>query len=368
MMIFFKLLFFIYIIMVFLFLIGWFKNNSQIDKSDYKLSVVIAVRNEEKNILRLIKNLKSQDYDNHQYDVIIIDDHSEDNSWKILVEQASLWSNLRVLKQDPQLSGKKMAILKGVKESNSDIILTTDADCSFNKNWLTTMSSYFKNKKINLVSGPVNYINSNSLFKKIQTLEFLSLIGSAAGAIGINKPILCNGANLAYRKKIFLEINNYESDNIVSGDDVFLLHSVKKRFPNSILFAKNQDAVVLTDAVNNISNFFNQRIRWSAKSIYYKDLDSIFVALIVFLTNLSMIILGISSCFKSEIFNRLILLFLVKNFIDFIFLIPVLLFFNRHDLIKWIFPLQFVYPFYITLISIFSNFIHFNWKGRKRNV
>ena len=367
MMIFFNVLFFIYLIMVFLFLIGWFKNNSQIDKSDYKLSVVIAVRNEEKNILRLIKNLKSQDYDNNLYDVIIIDDHSEDNSWKILVDQASLWSNLKVLKQDPKKSGKKMAILKGVKESNSDIILTTDADCSFNKNWLTTMSSYFKNEKINLVSGPVNYINSNSLFKKIQTLEFLSLIGSAAGAIGINKPILCNGANLAYRKKTFLEINNYESDNIVSGDDVFLLHSVKKRFPNSILFAKNQDAVVLTDAVNNISNFFNQRIRWSAKSRHYKDLDSILVALIVFLTNLSMIILGISSCFKSEIFNQLILLFLVKTFIDFVFLVPVLLFFNRQGLIKWIFPLQFVYPFYITLTSIFSNFIHFNWKGRKRN-
>ena len=100
--------------MVFLFLIGWFKNNFEKIKTDYKVSIVIAVRNEEKNILSLIKNLKSQDYDNNLYDVIIIDDHSEDNSWKILVEQASLWSNLIVLKQDHQLSGKKMAIFKGV--------------------------------------------------------------------------------------------------------------------------------------------------------------------------------------------------------------------------------------------------------------
>ena len=149
---------------------------------------------------------------------------------------------------------------------------------------------------------------------------------------------------------------------------MFSYYILSKKISNSILFAKNQDAVVLTDAVNNISDFFNQRIRWSAKSIHYKDVDSILVALIVFLTNLSMIILGISSCFKSEILIQLILLFLVKTFIDFVFLIPVLLFFNRQDLIKWIFPLQFVYPFYITLISIFSNFIHFNWKGRKRNV
>ena len=104
------------------------KLSNEYDQDLPFISVVIAARNEEKNILRLIKNLKSQDYDNNLYDVIIIDDHSEDNSWKILVEQASLWSNLIVLKQDPQLSGKKMAILKGVKESNSDIILTTDAD------------------------------------------------------------------------------------------------------------------------------------------------------------------------------------------------------------------------------------------------
>ena len=66
-----------------------------------------------------------------------------------------------------------MAILKGVKESNSDIILTTDADCSFNKNWLTIMSIYFKNEKINLVSGPVNYKSSNSFYlKKYKHLNF----------------------------------------------------------------------------------------------------------------------------------------------------------------------------------------------------
>ena len=215
--------------MVLNFLIGWLKNSSQNDKSKFRLSVVIAVRNEEKKLLSLINSLQSQDYDKNLYDVIIVDDHSQDNSLKILQEQASLWSNLIVLKQDALLSGKKKAILKGVKESKNDIILTTDADCSFNKNWLSSMSSFFTNETINLVSGPVSYKSSNSFFKKIQALEFLSLIGSAAGAIGINKPILCNGANLAYRRKVFLESTNYESDNIMSGDDVFFLLNLIKR-------------------------------------------------------------------------------------------------------------------------------------------
>ena len=84
--------------MVLIFLIGWLKNSSQNDKSKFRLSVVIAVRNEEKKLLSLINSLKSQDYDKNLYNVIIVDDHSQDNSLKILQEQASLWSNLRVLK------------------------------------------------------------------------------------------------------------------------------------------------------------------------------------------------------------------------------------------------------------------------------
>ena len=137
--------------MVLNFLIGWLKNSSQNDKSKFRLSVVIAVRNEEKKLLSLINSLKSQDYDKNLYNVIIVDDHSQDNSLKILQEQASLWSNLRVLKQDSHLSGKKKAILKAVKESKNDIILTTDEDCSFNKNWLSAMSSFYKIETINLV-------------------------------------------------------------------------------------------------------------------------------------------------------------------------------------------------------------------------
>lgn len=350
--------------MVLNFLIGWLKNSSQNDKSKFRLSVVIAVRNEEKKLLSLINSLQSQDYDKNLYDVIIVDDHSQDNSLKILQEQASLWSNLRVLKQDVHLSGKKKAILKAVKESKNDIILTTDADCSFNKNWLSSMSSFFTNETINLVSGPVSYKSSNSFFKKIQALEFLSLIGSAAGAIGINKPILCNGANLAYRRKVFLESTNYESDNIMSGDDVFLLHLVKKKYPNSILFAKNKDAIVLTDAVNNTYDFFNQRIRWAAKSTKYTDIHTIVVAILVFLVNVSLIFMAIYSIYKPSFFITFFYLFIVKFLIDFIFLVPVLYFFKRTELIKWILPLQIIYPIYITLISITSNFISFNWKGR----
>ena len=217
------------------------------------------------------------------------------------------------------------------------------------------MASCFLDEKFILVSGPVCFTNQSNFFSKIQTLEFLSLIGSAAGAIGIKKPILCNGANLAYRRNIFLDINNYESNDISSGDDVFLLHSIKKNFSNSIVFINNPDAIVTTEPVKNLNNFLQQRLRWSAKSTSYTDIDTILVSVLVFLINISLIFMSIYSICEPSFLFTFISFFTLKFLIDFVFLIPVLSFFKRTKLIKWILPLQFIYPIYITLISISSN-------------
>ncbi len=364
MMPFINVLFIIYLIMILFFLVGWFRNNYKESKKQYRLSVVIAVRNEQDNICNLLEDLKLQDYNEQFFDVIIVDDHSNDKTLDILKKKAKVWSNLKVFTLDKDLSGKKKAILKGVKKSNSEIVVTTDADCRINSSWLTIMNSYFEDEKIKLISGPVSFNISSSFFSKIQTIEFLSLIGSAAGAIGVGKPILCNGANLAYRRNVFLELNDYDSNNVVSGDDVFLLHAIKNKFSKSIKFVKNYNATVFTDSVVDLFDFFNQRKRWSAKSKYYKDIDTIFVAIIVFLTNFSIVFLLLFTFFNQSLINYLFILFLSKLIIDFVFLFPVLSFFKRMELIKWIFPLQFIYPFYITLISIFSNLFSFKWKER----
>ena len=359
-----QILFLLYVFMISLFFIGWFRNKDFNDSVNLKISVVIAVRNEQESIIGLVENLKSQDYDISLYDVIIVNDNSEDNTLNLLLHEAEKWSNLKVISLENHEAGKKQAILKGVRYSNSDVIITTDADCSFTNNWISKMASCFLDKKINLVSGPVCFTDQSNFFSKMQTLEFLSLIGSAAGAIGIKKPILCNGANLAYRRNIFLEINDYESNDISSGDDVFLLHSIKKNFSNSIVFVKDPDAIVTTYPVKNLNNFLQQRLRWSAKSTSYTDIDTILVAILVFLVNISLIFMAIYSIYEPSFFSTFISLLTVKFLIDSIFLVPVLYFFKRTKLIKWILPSQFIYPIYITLISISSNFLSFNWKGR----
>jgi len=354
----------LYVFTIISFRLGWKRNYTKSNVYLVKVSVVIAVRNEQENIKRLVKNLKDQNYDKNLYNVIIIDDHSSDDTWSILCKEELNWSNLVVLSMDSNKYGKKNAILKAVNYSESEIILTSDADCFFSSDWITNMTSCFLDKKVNLVSGPVSFNNELTVFSKIQTLEFLSLVASGAGAIGINKPIFCNGANMAYRKEVFLEVNNYSNNTIASGDDVFLLHMVKKFYPGSIVFVKKFESIVYTQSILSFREFINQRIRWTSKSSSYKDMFSVLISLLVFIVNLLFPVLLMFSLYDYMFIYLFLLFFFIKSLVDILFLFPVLKFFKRLELIKWILPLQIPYSFYITLIVIISNFMPFNWKGR----
>ena len=362
-----QLLFFFYVVMIISFYYGWKKIqpfNLEAKSTNLTVSVVVAVRNEEENINYLIKNLKSQDYNSTLFDIIIIDDHSIDNTLEILKNEKIECSNLKISSLEKGYIGKKQAILKAVKLSSSDIILTTDADCKFSNSWISNMVNKFSNSDINLISGPVAYHLEDNVFGNMQSLEFLSLVGSGASCIGLNKPIFCNAANMAYRRDVFLEVNDYKKNNVFSGDDVFLLHQIKNKYKGSTLFLKSFESIVYTTPLSNVKDFINQRIRWASKSNSYKDFDSIIVALLVFLINLSLVMLLLFSPFSFFYFEYFISFFIVKLFCDYIFLKPILLFFKKNDLIKLIFPLQIIYPFYITLITVLSNLFSFNWKGR----
>jgi cellulose synthase/poly-beta-1,6-N-acetylglucosamine synthase-like glycosyltransferase len=159
-------------------------------------------------------------------------------------------------------------------------------------------------------------------------------------------------------------VNDFATDKAVSGDDVFLLHSVKKKYPKSIAFAKNEDAIVTTDGAQNIKGFINQRKRWTAKSSGYKDGASIYTSLLVLFTNVVGVFLIGLFLFDTYYLNYFIYYFSVKFLVDLCLLLPALSFFKRKDLTKWILPFEFVYSFYIVLIVLLSFTNTFEWKGR----
>ncbi|MDP7243780.1 MAG: glycosyltransferase [Flavobacteriales bacterium] len=353
-----------YLVVFLSYRLSWNKIPNAKNKNDKDfVSVIVACRNEEGHIANLIQQIRTQNFDKNRFELIVVNDHSTDDTLSILEKKAAIWNKLKIVCLGEGEEGKKTAIEKGISFAKGDIILCTDADCSVEKNWIATIIHYFTDEKIKMVSAPVLFENKKGIFCELQSLEFLSLIGSGAAAIGRGKSIFCNGANFAYRRSVFLEVDSFDN-NIASGDDVFLMHKVKQKYANGIAFAKQKEAIVKTSSQPNISAFINQRKRWASKSSSYKDFDTIAISVLVFLMNVSIVTLLVMAFFYSQMIALFAALFLVKYIADYLFLLPVLKFFKKRNLAFWILPFEIFYCFYIILIVILSFTSSFEWKGR----
>ena len=339
------------------------------------VSVVIACRNEEDNIIKLTYDIENQDFDKDRYQMIVVDDHSEDKTLLMLKEREKEWDQLMVVSQDQDKKGKRQAIRKGVELAKGDIIFCTDADCILGRNWIRSILDYFDDQNIFLVSSPVEYSTTEGFFEKFQYLEFLSLVAFGAGSIDRDNPILCNGANLAFRKKIYEEIPTSILSRFVT-DDISLLHYIAKNHPGSICFAREQDAIVQTLPHKNYISFINQKVRWISRSQFESNNYMINIALVVLLMNLF-----ITFFFALSIFNilfpleislssfskyLLVILFSAKYIIDYRFLSSYLIFFNKRSLTSYILPFEILYSIYISLIVTLSFIMRPHWKNRIR--
>ncbi len=354
---------FIYIILIFSFAVGWYKVDVFVpdtNRFSTKISVIIPVRNEQDNILKILSNLDTQKLSNNMYEVIVVNDNSTDNSYSLIKNFIENKDNFTLVDLKDK-SGKKMAIAKGVEIATYDLIAVTDADCSLNNKWLFTIIKFYEKYRPKLIIGAV-LMSGKNVLGELQSLEFISLMSVTAGAVGIGRPVMCSGANLIFEKHIFekREIKQH----IASGDDMFLLHSVKKHFKNSVMFLKSKDAVVETQALESIKDVLSQRMRWVSKNRFYTDFDTVFTALATFLVNLVLFILSVSVLFDYRLFFCFLFLFVNKVIIDFVLVVPVLMFYKKQKLIKYIIPLQVLYFIYVSLVGIAGNIFSYSWKGR----
>lgn len=361
-----------YSIIIFLFSIAFirqkeFSISKDIKNIQFKISVIIAMRNEAKNIGFLIQDLSKQNYPKELFEIILIDDFSEDNSIKIaeINKQKFSLSNLQIIKNEGK--GKKAAIKKGIELLKGDLIVTTDADCRVSKNWLITIAHFYEKEKSDMIIAPVKLTSNNQIFTKLQSLEFTSLIASGAGAANLQIPIMCNGANLIYTKKIIEKLGeNSMKNEYASGDDVFLMHSIKQA-KGKISFLKSKKATVSTNAQNSLLNFWQQRKRWASKSKGYNDFHTKLIGIIVLLINSLMASLLFASFFDFYFFKLWLITYLSKTICDFPILYNACKFFNQKKLIIYIPILQIIYPFYVFSTGIAGLLSSYNWKGRTFN-
>lgn len=356
-----------YTLMILSFLMGWlklkpFKKDSAIPQT--QVSVIIPARNEEQNISAVIENIIAQDYPTDQYEIIIIDDHSTDATYSIVQKYAEAHSTIFTHQLSGKYVGKKSAIKEAIKHAKGSLIVTTDADCEVGSRWLSTIVEFYETYQPKFIIAPVLMHNENTFFQKMQSLEFFSLIASGAGAAGINRPIMCNGANLAYEKEAFLDYADALNQNYASGDDVLFMLKIKKENKKDIRFLKSYDAAVFTKAQTSLKTFIQQRKRWTSKSRGYNDFDTLSMAFGVFITNLLLLILFIGLFINHDLSRPFAFLFMTKTAVDFLFLGITSAFFKKQNLLKLFLPLQLVYFFYVSFMAIYGNIGSFKWKGR----
>ncbi len=236
------------------------------------VSVIIPARNEEKNISKCLRALIGQSYPKELFEILVVDDLSSDLTGQIVRDFAALYDDIRLITLTdnvPGVSPKKRAIEAGVRRSRGEIIFTTDADCLAPSGWLETILRYF-DKNTGLVASWLQVKPGKTLLSKLESLDSLGLVITGAGAFGLGFPFLANGANLAYRKSLFQDMNGFQgNEQFASGDDDLLLQKIFKQSKWKAAFAPDISAAVLTEANSSLKEFFSQRVRWASKSGTY---------------------------------------------------------------------------------------------------
>lgn len=336
------------------------------NKSKISVSVVIPLKNESHNIERLCTNLSKQDYTG-KWEIIFVDDDSNDNTINLLEKFKP--GNSLIISSCNTVNGrarKKIAIEEGIKKSTGEIIVVTDADCIHKRGWLKSMVGFF-DESTGVVAGPVDLSAGETLLGKFQRLEYASLILTGAGLIGIGRPTICSASNLAYRRKVFDEVDGFKNQlHFTSGDDDLFIQKVSRLTDYKINFAFTKDALVKTEAQRSIDDFLNQRKRWASKSLFYEDKKLVLKIILIALFYIALILQPILGFLYSYEF---IMSFMVSFFVKIIFEYRVIKFgierlYEKKMLNIFLLAelMQIPYIVYSGIAGMFGNFV---WKGNK---
>jgi poly-beta-1,6-N-acetyl-D-glucosamine synthase len=285
---------FLYVILILHYTFQW--HNYPEYHPDHKrntacFTVVIPFRNEQQRLPCILHDLISQDYPVSKTEIMLVNDHSDDNSVLIGQDYCRRYNHVKLIQLSANTFGKKEAILAGVLNAANDIIVTLDADCRPGNRWLSTLASFYHDYAPAIVIGlVVPQTNQKGFFNYFQQIESLSLTGAGAASAIANKPIYCSGANLSYLKSVFIRFDDPLLRSVISGDDTFLLLQAKKYYRRDIRVLKSKQAFVETKVEAGPAAFINQRSRWISKSKYYHDPEIIYSALIVAMANAIMIL------------------------------------------------------------------------------
>lgn len=356
----------VYCVMIGYAISGWKKLKVEEESEPWLgISILIAARNEAQNIETVIRDIFNQSYASELFELIVIDDHSEDETLSIAESLKVEFQNLKVL-SNTNGEGKKAALVTGIQEAKFETIATVDADCRVPSEWLITMTSHWQQGQTKMLLGPIVLEAEPLILQQAQAMENLAIMGLTGGFGSHQKPIMANGANLFFDKKYFEEIGGYASSENPSGDDVFTMLQFSEKWPESVRFVKHYESAVLTRPEPTFSNFWQQRKRWLSKKGGYSNWLVKGTAIITYLANLAAFVslLFIIGAFGSYWTDRLMWVLFIKTLTDLILTRTVSKDLQPHCGIANILVTEIFVIIYVTFLGIFGNVRNYQWKGR----
>ncbi len=320
------------------------------------LSVVIPFYNEKKNLPRLLVSLNEQQAIPGSVEIVFVDDNSTDSSAAIVEEFCRHNSNCHLLKNSGK--GKKSALRTGVEKSQGELIVTTDADCALSGRQLKTVQEFQKSTGADLIIMPVAMTGTRTFVQRFFSADFLALQMVSAGSAVWDKPLMCNGANLAFRKPA---VDVDLKENYSSGEDMFLLEWMKKR-KKRISYLKSKEVLVRTPAPKTLKQFISQRSRWLSKAGGYRDPFLIFFSLLIFSVNLFSLVLLVATIIFPGVWLFWVLWFGIKTLTDLSLLRSGSGFFGFSISFPEFALMQILYPFYMLWVTFRGFFTPVKWK------
>lgn len=355
--------------------LGWAKQKTFVIPPDFAptvfISVVIPARNEQENIGACIESILAQVYPLGLLEVIVVDDHSYDNTAEIVGEFSEY--NVRCLDlaahldyDKPTTAFKKAALAAGIAQSKGELIVTTDADCVAPNAWLMHIAAIYELQQPEMVAAPVIFKSDNSILQVFQLIDFMTMQGITAAAHQLQLGNMSNGANLAFRKATYETVGGYAgSEHMASGDDYLLTTKFSRLRPNAIAYLKSEQAIVTTAPQYTWTDFLQQRIRWASKSGKYNDYKLTAVLSLVYLFNVAIVAVAVAGYSQRVWLYAALCMLVAKTIVEYPFVSSVARFFRRKWAMRYFPFLQPLHILYIVLAGLLGLVGAYKWKGRK---
>lgn len=321
------------------------------------VSVVIVARNESASIQACLKSILNQRLSKDLFEIIIIDDHSKDDTIAKIRELANEQIHCFRLKDYPEYiyepAYKKSGITLGIDQSKFETVIVTDADCVFGEDWLNTTIDSFHQTNSVFQTGPVLLSKGDTLLEKMQETEQLTLMLITGAGITSGLHDIASGANMIFSKDAFKKVKGYEGNyHYASGDDMFLIEKMRTAYPGQISFLKSAKAAVYTGSKKTWDSLIQQRLRWAGKN---KGLERRVIKNLwsfVGLYHLFMILTLSCALLSLMPWKPFLILIIGKWLADYFVINSAAAFFKRSDLVRLFVPLQTMYFGYIIRLSV----------------